>query len=170
VRPVRIMGHDLVLFRDEAGALGLLDRHCTHRGADLAFGRLEDGGLRCLFHGWLFDRNGRCLETPAEPEGRSLCTRVTQRSYPVIERNGIIFAYLGPGRARCLRGARLLYGARQPRFRIQRLPGLQLAAGFGSRSRSSARELPTTVSLKTRMRPGATADSFARPLRIARCR
>jgi phthalate 4,5-dioxygenase oxygenase subunit len=97
VRPVRIMGHDLVLFRDEAGALGLLDRHCTHRGADLAFGRLEDGGLRCLFHGWLFDRNGRCLETPAEPEGRSLCTRVTQRSYPVIERNGIIFAYLGPG-------------------------------------------------------------------------
>src|ERR1700741_3158588 len=97
VKAVRVLGQDLVLFRGPDGRLGLLDRDCPHRGADLAFGRLEDGGLRCLFHGWLFDRNGRCLQTPAEPEGRSLCTRVTQRSYPVVERNGIIFAYLGPG-------------------------------------------------------------------------
>ena len=97
VRPVRLMGRDLVLFRDQDGQLGMLDRDCPHRGADLAFGRLEDGGLRCLFHGWLFDRNGRCLQTPAEPPGSQLCTRVTQRSYPVIERNGIIFAYLGAG-------------------------------------------------------------------------
>jgi phenylpropionate dioxygenase-like ring-hydroxylating dioxygenase large terminal subunit len=95
VRPVKIMGREMVLFRDSHGALGLLDRDCPHRGADLAFGRLEGGGLRCLFHGWLFDRNGRCLDTPAEPEGRSLCERVTQRSYPVVERNGIIFAWLG---------------------------------------------------------------------------
>jgi phenylpropionate dioxygenase-like ring-hydroxylating dioxygenase large terminal subunit len=95
IRPVKIMGQDLVLFRDESGQLGLLDRHCTHRGADLAFGRLEDGGLRCLFHGWLFDRTGRCLDTPAEPEGRSLCSRVKQPSYRVVERNGMIFAYLG---------------------------------------------------------------------------
>ncbi len=97
VRPVRLMGRDLVLFRDQDGQLGMLDRDCPHRGADLAFGRLEDGGLRCLFHGWLFDRKGRCLQTPAEPPGSQLCTRVTQRSYPVIERNGIIFAYLGAG-------------------------------------------------------------------------
>ena len=61
VRPVRLFGRDLVLFRDAQGALGLLDRDCPHRGADLAFGRLEDGGLRCLFHGWLFDRHGKCL-------------------------------------------------------------------------------------------------------------
>jgi phthalate 4,5-dioxygenase oxygenase subunit len=97
IRPVRLLGRDMVLFRDGAGQLGLLDRDCPHRGADLAFGRLEDGGLRCLFHGWLFDRTGRCLETPAEPEGRQLCTRVVQRSYPVVERNGIVFAYLGAG-------------------------------------------------------------------------
>jgi nitrite reductase/ring-hydroxylating ferredoxin subunit len=97
IRPVRLMGRDLVLFRGGDGQLGLLDRDCPHRGADLAFGRLEDGGLRCLFHGWLFDRTGRCLQTPAEPPGSQLCTRVTQRSYPVIERNGIIFAYLGAG-------------------------------------------------------------------------
>ena len=97
VKAVRLLGQDLVLFRDEKGVLGLLDRDCPHRGADLAFGRLEHGGLRCAFHGWLFDTAGRCLETPAEPEGSTLCTRIRQKSYPVVERNGIVFAYLGEG-------------------------------------------------------------------------
>ncbi len=99
VRPVRALGQDFVLFRDEAGRIGLLDRDCPHRNADLAFGRLEDGGLRCPFHGWLFDVTGKCLETPAEPEGSTLCTRIKQRSYPVEIRSGIIFAYLGDGAA-----------------------------------------------------------------------
>ncbi len=99
IRPVRIMGQDLVLFRDEQDRLGLVDRDCPHRGADLAFGRLEDGGLRCLFHGWLFDVAGKCLGTPAEPAGSRLCERVTLRSYPVCERSGIIFGYLGEGPA-----------------------------------------------------------------------
>jgi nitrite reductase/ring-hydroxylating ferredoxin subunit len=97
VKPARLLGEDFVLFRDEAGRLGLLDRHCPHRGADLAYGRREDGGLRCAFHGWLFDVGGACLETPAEPEGSVLRTRVRQRSYPVIERSGIVWAYLGAG-------------------------------------------------------------------------
>ena len=99
VRPVRALGQDFVLFRDEAGRLGLIDRDCPHRGADLAFGRLEDGGLRCPFHGWLFDVHGQCLETPAEPAGSTLCTRIRQRSYKVEVRNGIVFAYLGEGQA-----------------------------------------------------------------------
>lgn len=99
VRPVRALGQDLVLFRDEAGRLGLLDRDCPHRNADLAYGRLEHGGLRCAFHGWLFDVNGRCLETPAEPEGSTLCTKIRQRSYPVVERSGVVFAWLGDGEA-----------------------------------------------------------------------
>jgi phthalate 4,5-dioxygenase len=94
---VRLLGQDLVLFRDEQGRLGLIDRDCPHRSADLAFGRLEDGGLRCAFHGWLFDITGRCLETPAEPEDSKLCSGIRQKSYPVVERNGIIFAYLGSG-------------------------------------------------------------------------
>lgn len=81
VKPVRIMGHDFVLFRDEAGRLGLLDRACPHRGADLAFARHEDGGLRCPFHGWLFDADGRCLETPAEPVASLLHERIRQPSY-----------------------------------------------------------------------------------------
>ncbi|MGB8433938.1 MAG: aromatic ring-hydroxylating dioxygenase subunit alpha [Burkholderiales bacterium] len=96
-KAVRLLGQDLVLFRDESGRYGLLDRNCPHRGADLSFGRLEDGGLRCAFHGWLFDVAGQCLETPAEPEGSTLCQRIRQRSYPVAEKNGIIFAYLGAG-------------------------------------------------------------------------
>jgi phthalate 4,5-dioxygenase len=96
-RPVRLLGEDFVLFRDAAGALGLLGRHCPHRGADLAFGRIEDGGLRCAFHGWLFDVTGRCLETPAEPEGSALASRIRQCSHPVVERGGIIWAYLGGG-------------------------------------------------------------------------
>jgi nitrite reductase/ring-hydroxylating ferredoxin subunit len=97
IRAMRLLGQDLVLFRDDTGALGLIDRDCPHRGADLAFGRIEDGGLRCLFHGWLFNTAGKCLETPAEPAGSNLCDRVRQRSYPVQERNGIIFAFLGDG-------------------------------------------------------------------------
>lgn len=97
VRPVRVMGQDLVLFRDEEGRIGLIDRDCPHRNADLAFGRLENGGLRCLFHGWVFDVNGKCLETPAEPKGSRLCDRVSVRAYPVEERAGIIFGYLGSG-------------------------------------------------------------------------
>ncbi len=98
-KPVQVLGQHFVLFRDQAGRYGLLDRDCPHRGADLAFGRLENGGLRCLFHGWLFDVEGNCLEVPTEPEGSKFCTRVRQRAYPVEVRNGIIFAYLGDGKA-----------------------------------------------------------------------
>ncbi len=97
VRPVKLLGENLVLFRDEEGRYGLIDRHCAHRGADLAFGRLENGGLRCAFHGWLFDVSGQCLETPAEPKDSKLCQGIKQRSYPVVEKSGILWAYLGEG-------------------------------------------------------------------------
>ncbi|MEO6017895.1 MAG: Rieske 2Fe-2S domain-containing protein [Polaromonas sp.] len=99
VKALKLFGQDLVLFRDASGAWGLLDRDCAHRGADLSFGRLETvahgGGLRCPFHGWKFAPDGRCLETPAEPVGSKLCERVRQRSYPVIEKSGVLFAWLG---------------------------------------------------------------------------
>ena len=96
VKAVRVLGEDLVLFREQ-GRYGLLERHCPHRGADLAYGRLEHGGLRCSFHGWLFDTTGKCLATPAEPEGSRLREHIRQRAYPVTERSGIVFAYLGAG-------------------------------------------------------------------------
>ena len=97
VRPVKLLGENLVLFRDEQGRYGLIDRHCAHRGADLAFGRLEHGGLRCAFHGWLYDASGQCIETPAEPADSQLCKGIKQRSYPVVEKAGILWAYLGEG-------------------------------------------------------------------------
>jgi phenylpropionate dioxygenase-like ring-hydroxylating dioxygenase large terminal subunit len=97
VKAVRLLGEDLVLFRDEAGRYGLLHRHCPHRGADLAYGRCEDGGLRCSFHGWLFDATGQCRETPAEPEGSPLARNVRQLAYPVVEKAGVLWAYMGPG-------------------------------------------------------------------------
>ena len=97
IKAIRLLGMDLVLFRDDQGRIGLIDRDCPHRGADLAFGRLEDGGLRCLFHGWLFDVEGKCLDTPGEPIGSRLCERIRQRSYPVRIMSGIVFAYLGDG-------------------------------------------------------------------------
>lgn len=99
VKAVRLLGQDLVLFKDALGAWGLLDRDCAHRGADLSFGRLDTaaagGGLRCPFHGWKFAPDGQCLETPAEPLGSKLCERIKQRSYPVMEKSGVLFAWLG---------------------------------------------------------------------------
>ena len=99
VKPVRLLGESLVLFRDEAGRYGLLERACPHRGTDLAYGRLEHGGLRCAFHGWLFDVTGQCLDTPAEPEGSRMCANIRQKAYPVVEKSGILFAYMEIGRA-----------------------------------------------------------------------
>jgi len=99
VRPlkaVRLLGQDLVLFKDQSGQFALLDRDCPHRGADLAFARYEGDGIRCPFHGWKFAPDGSCLETPAEPMGSTLCKRVRQQSYPVLQRAGVVFAYLGP--------------------------------------------------------------------------
>ena len=97
VKAMTLLGEDLVLFKDERGDYGLIQRNCCHRGADLAYGRLEDGGIRCPFHGWLFDVNGKCLEQPAEPAGSNFKNKVRQPSYPCVARNGVIFTYMGPG-------------------------------------------------------------------------
>ncbi|HEX9443439.1 MAG TPA: Rieske 2Fe-2S domain-containing protein, partial [Candidatus Binatia bacterium] len=95
--PIKLLGEDLVLFRDGQGRPSLLGRNCSHRGADLSLGRIEDGGLRCLYHGWLYDAGGRCLEQPAEPEGSDFKNKIRHRSYPCRELGGLIFAYMGPG-------------------------------------------------------------------------
>ena len=97
VVPVRLMGEDLVLFRAGNGELGLIGRACPHRGVDLAYGRLEQAGLRCAFHGWCFDARGQCLEQPAEPVSSTMHKRVRTEAYPVVEHNGVVWAYLGPG-------------------------------------------------------------------------
>jgi phthalate 4,5-dioxygenase oxygenase subunit len=96
IKSVQLFGEDLVIFKDERDRYGLIGRHCPHRGTDLSFGRLENGGLRCPFHGWLFDVNGKCLETPAEPDDSNLCSNLKHKAYPVVEKSGILFAFLGP--------------------------------------------------------------------------
>src|SRR5437870_4431311 len=95
--PIRLLSEDLVLFRDDQGRPGLLGIHCSHRGADLSYGRLEDGGLRCIYHGWLYDINGRCLEQPGEPAGSTFHEKIKHSAYPCRELGGFILAYMGPG-------------------------------------------------------------------------
>jgi phthalate 4,5-dioxygenase len=97
VKAIRLLGEDLVLFKRPGGDWGLISRFCAHRGVDLSFGRLEERGLRCLYHGWLYDSGGRCLEQPAEPEHSRFFDKVRIAGYPCAERNGIVFAYLGGG-------------------------------------------------------------------------
>ena len=92
---VKVLGEELVLFRDQAGRLGLLGEHCPHRGTSLEYGDIEDGGIRCAYHGWLFDVHGQCLEMPAEPKDSKFCQKVKHLSYPVCEFGGLIFAYMG---------------------------------------------------------------------------
>lgn len=95
--PIQLLGEELVLFRGEDGEPGLLGLRCPHRGTDLSYGRIEAGGLRCIYHGWLFDRAGACLAQPAEPPGSIFASKVRHLAYPCREVAGIIFAYLGPG-------------------------------------------------------------------------
>lgn len=95
-QPVRLLGEDLLVFRDDQDRVGLIDRKCAHRCTDLALGRIEHGGIRCPYHGWLFDVNGRCLEQPAEASA-SAKDRIRMKSYPLHEAAGVIWAYLGRG-------------------------------------------------------------------------
>jgi phenylpropionate dioxygenase-like ring-hydroxylating dioxygenase large terminal subunit len=93
---LRILGEDLVLFRDGKGRPGLLTPHCVHRGASLYYGKVDDVGIRCCYHGWQFDVEGRCMDQPCEPDGGLHRDRVRQPWYPVQERYGLVFAYMGP--------------------------------------------------------------------------
>ena len=90
------MGEELVLFRDGRGAIGLLELHCSHRGTSLGFGLIEERGIRCCYHGWLFDVAGRILDTPLEPPNSTLKDRLCHGAYPVREYKGMVFAYMGP--------------------------------------------------------------------------
>ena len=92
----RILGEDVVLFRDEVGRFGVLALRCAHRGTSLEFGHLEDGGLRCCYHGWLYDVQGKVLETPGEPPESTFKERVRQAAYRTQESGGVIFVYMGP--------------------------------------------------------------------------
>src|SRR5690348_15879015 len=92
---VRLLGEDLVGFRATSGQVGLIQNHCPHRGASLFFGRNEGEGLRCVYHGWKFDRAGACVEMPGEPPESNFASKVRARAYPCVERNDVVWAYMG---------------------------------------------------------------------------
>jgi phthalate 4,5-dioxygenase len=93
---VRLLGEDLIAFRDSSGKVGLVDAFCPHRRAPMFFGRNEECGLRCVYHGWKFDRDGSCVDMPSEPPDSLFKTKVRIGAYPTHEAGGMILAYLGP--------------------------------------------------------------------------
>ena len=96
--PVRVtlLGERLLAFRDTAGKLGLIDEFCAHRGVSLWFGRVEENGIRCPYHGWKYDHTGQCVEVPSEAEESGYCKKIKLKNYPCVERGDVIWAYLGP--------------------------------------------------------------------------
>ena len=121
---IRIMGEDLVVFRDGSGQVGLLELHCSHRGTSLEFGQICQKGIRCCYHGWLYDVDGKVMETPGEPADSTLKDRLYHGAYPTLEYKGLVFAYMGPP-------------DRKPEFPIYDTisdeldkPGYRLAAGY----------------------------------------
>lgn len=93
---VRLLGEDLVGFRDSTGAIGLIDAYCAHRRAPLFYGRNEEAGLRCVYHGWKFDIMGNCLDTPSEEPSAQIRFRAGVKAYPTHEAGGIVWTYMGP--------------------------------------------------------------------------
>ena len=96
IKAVKILGEELVVYRDTMGRYGLLGEHCPHRLASLAFGRVDEQGIRCPYHGWKFAASGKCLEQPAEPADSTFKERIQHTAYPVEKLGGLLFAYLGP--------------------------------------------------------------------------
>ena len=93
---VKLLAERLIAFRDSEGRYGLMDEFCAHRGVSLWFGRNEDGGLRCVYHGWKYDVTGQCIEVPSEPESSNFCANVKLRSYPLVKVGDILWTYMGP--------------------------------------------------------------------------
>ena len=120
-KDIRILGEDLVVFRDGSGKVGLLELHCSHRGTSLEFGLVEEKGIRCCYHGWLYDVDGRILDTPGEPPDSTYKERLCHGAYPTHEFGGLVFAYMGPPEKK------LPF----PMYDTFNLPGYRLIAGGG---------------------------------------
>ncbi len=99
IRAVKILGEELIVYRDKKGNYGLVGEHCPHRSASLTYGRVDEEGIRCPYHGWKFDKTGKCLEQPAEPLDSTLKDRIKHIAYPVQYLGGLLYAYLGPAPA-----------------------------------------------------------------------
>ena len=125
-----VMCEELVLFRDKSGRLGLVEAHCPHRGTSLEFGKVEEKGIRCCYHSWLMDIDGKILETPGEPEDSTLKDRLYHGAYPVVDFHGLIFTYMGPQEKM----------PEFPKFDVLEAPGRRIESG-----KAEGTGLPTLV-------------------------
>ena len=96
IKRIRLLGEDLVLFRGDDQGYGLVGEHCPHRGTSLAYGRVEGANIRCPYHGWMYNREGQCVEQPAEPSESTYKNRIKHRAYPVVKLAGLLYTYMGP--------------------------------------------------------------------------
>ncbi len=180
MRKVRILGETLTLYRDLSGKLGLIAERCPHRATSLHIGIPEKEGLRCCYHGWMFNENGRCMEMPLEPANSPFKDNIKITSYPVQELGGLIWAYLGPSAAPAS-----TLGSVHPAFRVspdcRSSAAMQLAAGDGESQRPRTRRLsarhcssrpsPTRADcrmIRRRMHPGENGGSGASKRNAAR--
>ena len=168
-KKIRILGEDLLAFRDSNGRVGIVEPHCPHRGANLYFGRNEECGLRCAFHGWKFDVDGNCVDLPTSPPESSYKDTIKLLAYPVREWADIVWVYMGP-RDNMPELPQLELGlvpAAQP-LRLQEMAGLQLGAEPRGRHRHRALLVPAQRSRPRTRRP--SSRSSAAPRRSAPAR
>ncbi len=137
-----VMGEELIAFRDADGRVGLVDAFCPHRGAPLFFGRNEESGLRCVYHGWKFDVDGVCTDLPSGPEGDTYKDKVQIKHYPVVEAGDLIWAYMGPRENQP--PSRNGNGLTSPESSLcnEVASRMQLPPGYGGRLRPDTRSLP----------------------------
>ena len=144
-KKIVVMGEELLAFRDSRGVVGVIDQYCPHRGANLWLGRNEECGIRCVYHGWKFDTDGRCVDMPTSYPDLNAKDLIRIKSYPVREWGDMIWAYMGPadhaGIARAGNGA----GAGLAPLRHQEMAGLQLGAGAGRLDRHRAFHLRASL-------------------------
>ena len=160
---VRMFGENLVAFRDTSGTVGLVAEGCPHRLASLALGRNEEGGLRCIYHGWKFGADGSCLDMPTEPGEHGFRQRMRIASYPVREAGGLVWAYLGPaGSEPAFSELRLDVGAAFARRALEIRRACELLAGRRRRDRFGAHAVLASRHARSARR-GDAQCALARP-------
>ena len=127
---VKLLSERLLAWRDTQGRYSLIDEFCAHRGTSLWVGRNEEDGLRCPYHGWKYDWTGQCIDVPSEPEESGFCQKIKLKSYPLVKRGDVLWAYMGPPEtAAAAAGIRVRHRAAGAELHLQAAAGMQLAAG-----------------------------------------
>ena len=165
---VKLLSERLVAFRDSKGRYGLIDEFCPHRGASLWFGRNEECGLRCPYHGWKFDVEGNCMEVPSEPVESGYAKKIKLTSYPLVKRGDVLWTYMGPpDKQPPLPEWEFCDGAVRADVHLEAPAGVQLAAGDGGRHRFEPRLLAASRQRRVR---SAVQGRQGQPVQFRRSR